>query len=864
VRLLSTQNDLPSPVPHLLQLVRALMDWNPPPVHSVDEDGRAALSAACCMRQPQLPLLRELVTAFPAEFTQPDEKLAQLPLHHLLQHAGEGLLTLELVKLLSDGGATPVLSAVNMDGQMALHIFLSRAAPQLEIDVLHFLCDACPAAVSTLDNKERSTLMCLAAVSGSMDVATVLLKYAPSLSAQSTHENESALHFAAERMTAARLPLFLQLLQLHPQHAGIVPPKGGSVLLSLLRSLLNSSEGDAAAVADPVSVLVACKALLTAHPSLRLAAMAEDGELPIHIVARMQIDGKDVQRELFQLLLEADGEKQLAACQRQGRTPLHCLAANAKRATGCFELVVQTHRAAAAATDADGRTAAPLLCTQLPGPSAAEVECLEAAAPGCFALVDKEGCTPLHLLCRQKHAVTGSGPSLSIDAVRAVLSAHPAAAAMPNADGDTPLILLCEHWSIPAAVSLLIEAAPPNSLTLLDKYGCSALDYACKVAAPLLEVLQLLLSRSPQPPPPTFIEQALHSLCTNPAVTPDLIELLLKTHETAATAAGASLDLPLHSLLQTCGDAPSLLSNVRTLLSVDSIMQCQRVDALGHLPVRLYLRRAGGRDPAVLRLLLPSTSASAAGPSTSGSFPSSPFSLHLTWSGIFNQFEDTAAVLTAEELRILVPRMPRAVEDDVRRIVSSRHCTPSVFAVLMEMQGEAQWPLSYFFTLLSSKCLSLDMVRQLVSAYPSTSDAEAAEWRSTRWTPDNWTERSALGALLHNAHAQDSPDFAAMLQLVAERALPNENEQFDLLRTTEAAVYEQLLKQKAEGHVQWPLRCFHRMLDSPFVTSALVHSLLSAFPSLGGADADKWRKNWGEHEGSALHAFDELGRGRFI
>jgi hypothetical protein len=102
------------------------------------------------------------------------------------------------------------------------------------------------------------------------------------------------------------------------------------------------------------------------------------------------------------LLLATDTEQQLAACQQGKNTPLHYLAANANRAPGCFELLIQAHPAAASVTDAHDRTVAQLLCSQLPGPSAAEVLCLEVAMPGCFALADKEGCTPLHLLCRQK------------------------------------------------------------------------------------------------------------------------------------------------------------------------------------------------------------------------------------------------------------------------------------------------------------------------------------------------------------------------------------------------------------------------------------------------------------------------------
>jgi ankyrin repeat protein len=278
VQLLSTQHDLPAPVPHLLQLVRALLAWDPPLARFVDEDSCTALSSACCMRYPQLAILNELVSAFPEALMQPDNEFTQMPLHHLLQHAGEGLLTLELVKLLSADGAAAALSAVNIHGETPLHIFLSRAAPQLELDVFRFLCGAHPSAVTALDKYERSTLMRLAACSGSMDVATMLLTRAPSLSALTTSESDNALHFAAENMTAARLSLFLHLLKLHPEHAGIILPSKGTVLFALLRSLPSSDSGSAFETADPASVRRARLCCRFIRPSVwRRWAMKKSG-----------------------------------------------------------------------------------------------------------------------------------------------------------------------------------------------------------------------------------------------------------------------------------------------------------------------------------------------------------------------------------------------------------------------------------------------------------------------------------------------------------------------------------------------------------------------------------------------------------
>jgi ankyrin repeat protein/serine/threonine protein kinase len=794
------------------------------------------------MRRPQLTLIKELVAAFPEALTQRDARWEQIPLHHLLQHAGEGQLTLELVQLLSADGASAVLSTVNFQGQTPLHIFLSRSAPQLELDVLQFLCDACPSAVIALDKKERNTLICLAAASGSMDVASVLLERAPALSAQTTRQQESALFLSAQRMNATRLPLFLHLLKLHPQHAGILLPSKGSLLFALLRSLLNS-DSDSAAVdaADPASMLVACKALLAVHPSLRLTAMEDEDELPIHIVARMALATKAgagdlTQRDFLCLLLETDAAQQLAACHKGKNMSLHYLAANANRAPGCFELLIQAHPAAASVIDADGRTVAQLLCSQPPGPSAAEVQCLVAAAPGCFAIVDKEGCTPLHLLCRQTSDASGSCPSLSLDAVRAVLSAHPVAATMQNAEGQTALMSLCERWSIPAAVTLLVEAASQSPMPL-DKRGRSALDYACKAATPSLEVLQMLLNRLPQPSSPSMIAHALHSLCANSAVTPELIVLLLKVHPTAAMVP-AKLDvpknLPLHVLLRMPGNAAFLVKL---------------------LPVHLYLRRTDGRDSALLQLLMPSVPDSEANPSASS--PSLPFSAHLTWSSMLDQLlsQPSVALLTAEELRILVARMPRATKEDVYRLVKSRHCTPSVFAVLMELQAETKWPLACFSTLFFSHCLTLDMVRGLVSVYPADA-GNSVDWHSRRWHLQPAWESSALESLLGNRYAHDSPDFAAMLQLVATQAPPDKSDRYCLDMMTDAAVFAQLLQQKMDGHVEWPLRVFRSLMSCPFVTPNLIRALLLAYPSAGdrGADAAKWRKNWGPSNGSALHA----------
>jgi len=223
-----------SPVPHLLELVRALLQWEPQLARHADrKTGRYALWFACDQYRPSLPLLQELHAAHsPAALCFDSEGFT--PLHQLIRMASGGALTVEMVKLLSTGDAASVLAATTTSGYTPLHVFVRRAAPELELAVLRYLCDACPAAVTARTKRDETTLMCLAEHSGSMPVAQLLLERDPALSAHATSTGNTALSFAASRLNAARLPLFLKLLDLHPEHACLQLNDEGSVLLDLL------------------------------------------------------------------------------------------------------------------------------------------------------------------------------------------------------------------------------------------------------------------------------------------------------------------------------------------------------------------------------------------------------------------------------------------------------------------------------------------------------------------------------------------------------------------------------------------------------------------------------------------------------
>jgi len=387
----------------------------------------------------------------------------------------------------------------------------------------------------------------------------LLMERAPALSAHASSTGHTALFHAASRINAARLPLFLKLLELHPEHAGLHVSGKGSVLLELLSFVKDPSD---LPPADPSALLSAVRRILQHFPELRLVG---EGELPLHLAALLE-DWGGTQVELVQLLLAAHGEEQLRKPDRFRRNALQQLLANDKRAPGCLELFVQSD---AAAVISKGNA----LVRGLPASTTlTEVQFLESAAPGWFSTHSARDCSQLHMLCtRERISARGTG-ALRMDVFRAVLAYYPAAASEQDGSGNTVLMELCWRWPSLEALTLLLEHAP-ESIDRTDSHGYNALHCACDAPEPSLEVLQLLLSRAPTlaAQQTKKLQFPLHLLCANANSTVEQIALVLKAHPDAAVNFSDHF-LPLHFMLEM-HKAPNLLELVEPLLSEHSDQQ---------------------------------------------------------------------------------------------------------------------------------------------------------------------------------------------------------------------------------------------------------------------------------------------------
>jgi len=737
--LLQTQKTQ-SPVPHLLELVRALLQWGPQLARQADrKTGCFALWFACDQYRPSLPLLRELHAAHPPAAIRADSE-GFTPLHQLIYMANDGTLTVELVELLSSGDAASVLSATTTSGYTPLHVFLRRAAPEQELAVLSHLCDAFPAAVTALTQRGETTLMCLAEHSSSVAVAQLLMERAPALSAHVDSTGHTALSHAASRINAARLPLFLKLLDLHPEHAGLRVSGKGSVLLELLSFVKNPSY---LPPADPATLLSAIRRILQQFPELRLV---EQGELPLHLAALLE-DWGDAQVELIQLLLAAHSEEQLRKPDRFRRNALQRLLKNEKLAPGCLQMFVQSDTTVVISK---GNA----LVHRLPASTTlTEVQFLESAAPGCFCTHNEQGQSPLQLLCTQERISARGTGALRMDVFRAVLAYYPAAAGEQDRDGQTALMELCWRWPSLEALTLLLEHAP-ESIDRTNSDGYNALHCACDAPEPSLEVLQLLLSRSPTlaAQQTKKLQFPLHLLCANANSTAKHIALVLKAHPDAAVNYSDNF-LPLHLLLRA-HNGPNLLQRVEALLSVHGEQQ-RSVSKGGRFAAHLYFLRPGARDPALLRALLPPAGTPAAG--------------KITLSAVLSYMvASNLDSLSVEELRVL--DAPATADDVEALLVSCHHMSPAVFTLVLERQAVRKWPLWCFKALLSAPGLTAEMLRGLLAAFPADA-VPVEEWRAG-WGADSWSRGSALLTLLCNDSALDSPDLIRMVDLLLDRIAP--------------------------------------------------------------------------------------------
>jgi serine/threonine protein kinase/ankyrin repeat protein len=289
-----------------------------------------------------------------------------------------------------------------------------------------------------------------------------------------------------------------------------------------------------------------------------------------------------------------------------------------------------------------------------------------------------------------------------------------------------------------------------------------------------------------------------------------MIAALVNAYPAAVLAPDATDSLPLHSLLRV-GKANTLMQCVQSLLAVEGARQVATVNKSGALPLHFYLRRRTGRtNPALMELLLPRACFPSDGGASASSFPSSSSSSSssssvsklLGWASVLKQERSVvrrrhpATPLSVEEQRMLLAAQPKPyAPEDVRALLRSKYLTPTSFAILMQQQAEFKWPLSHFHMLLSARNLTLDMVRELLSAFPVAAGTKnPSEWRSGWGT----AKGSALAALLRNRSAMRSTDFLAMVDLLLERT-PAEIAQFHPNAAAVSASADAIAKQQQSG-----------------------------------------------------------------
>jgi hypothetical protein len=182
-----------------------------------------------------------------------------------------------VLQLLSAAGSDAADGAATLRthadfGRTLLHLYCLRDS--VDVDVLAWLCDVHPAAITHPDVGGCVPLMMLAGNSASLPAAQLLVARAPACAAHLAKDGSSALLSLAP-FSAAKVPLFDFLLDLHPAHASLRPRGNRNNVLHMLLRMLTLRDSQ-----EPVS-LAPFRRVLQLSPEL---ALQEDewGELPLH------------------------------------------------------------------------------------------------------------------------------------------------------------------------------------------------------------------------------------------------------------------------------------------------------------------------------------------------------------------------------------------------------------------------------------------------------------------------------------------------------------------------------------------------------------------------------------------------------
>ncbi|KAL3668660.1 hypothetical protein V7S43_005958 [Phytophthora oleae] len=241
-------------------------------------------------------------------------------------------------------------------------------------------------------------------------------------------------------------------------------------------------------------------------------------------------------------------------------------------------MAINTYPEATRSVDKNGRTPLHILCEN----SRVTVQALSvfAAALGELTLVqDSHGNLPLHCLCRNS--------SCDVSLVKKLASGKSAYATI-NDEGQTPLhcLVIAEAPLKKEVFYHLIETFP-NTVLMRDLMGRTVLHWICERQELDLDIIQAQLASAADAVSlsDTNGDLPLHILCQNEKVTRDLLHLMLQAHPAGVYALAKNDLSPLHFL---CSNENCNADLLTALFSFDNDnSSCARADVFGATALHL-------------------------------------------------------------------------------------------------------------------------------------------------------------------------------------------------------------------------------------------------------------------------------------